>query len=113
MVVPELFVSRHPRANRDNRKVQINRNQQDIFKNFCKLKCKQAQMDPLTIYLCTIQAESSVSVKYTLSLTCTDSRHYLLNHKHMSSDNGILSGIFEQISLLLRYQIMGVPDHEQ
>ena len=47
---------------------------------------------------------------------------YLLNHKHMSSDNGILSGIFEQISLsgifeqislLLRYQIMGVPDHEQ
>ena len=113
MVVPKLFVSRHPRANRDNRKVQINRNQQDIFKNFCKLKCKQAQMDPLTIYLCTIQAESSVSVKYTLSLACTDSGHYLLNHKHMSSDNGILSGIFEQISLLLRYQIMGVPDHEQ
>jgi hypothetical protein len=30
----------------------------------------------------------------------------------MSSD-GVLSGIFEKISLLLRYQIMGVPDHEQ
>jgi hypothetical protein len=114
VVVPELFVSRHPRASRDNWNIQINRNdQQDIFKKFCKLKCKQAQMDPLTIYLCTIQAESSVSGKYTLSLACTDSGHYLLNHKHMSSDNGVLSGIFEKISSLLRYQIMGVPYHEQ
>jgi hypothetical protein len=69
-------------------------------------------MDPLTIYLCTIQAESSVNGKYTLNLACTDSGHYLLNNKHMSSD-GVLSGIFEKISLLLRYQIMGVPDHEQ
>lgn len=42
----ELFVSRHPRANRDNWKVKIIWNdQQDIFKKFCKVKCKQAQTD--------------------------------------------------------------------
>jgi hypothetical protein len=54
--------------------------QQDIFKKFCKLKCKQ---EPIYIFLCIIQARSSVSGKYTLSLACTDSGHYFLNRKHM------------------------------